>query len=162
MEATVTSYFQPPQRLTRIEGPEYSNDSDISESYDYSGLDEQLKRQDEIGKLHNAKYGQLYEGDIPGSVAAGQRIRGLLKQVRAFAPNATEQDPFQTVKPLVLPDHYSSSTGSSTKGPVLEGEGHQPLNIPNAPIKSHMPFVKNPKKPAAAVNWIKQDDQAQV
>ena len=115
-------YQNLPPNITRVAGPSSSSESDISENFDYSGLDDHIKRQDQIGALHSAKYGQLYGGDVAGSVEAGQRIRGLLKQVQAFSPNATEADPYQRVKPLALLGSYSMRNRHSSDTGEYEGE----------------------------------------
>ncbi len=111
-----------PPNITSLSGPSSESSGDISENFDYSGLDDHIKRQDEIGALHSAKYGQLYGGDVAGSVQAGQRIRGLLKQVQAFSPNATEADPYQRLKPLALLGSYSMSSNHKSDSGGFGGE----------------------------------------
>lgn len=97
----------------RLEGPSSSQKSDSSVRYDYSGLDLHLKQQDELAKLRNAKYQQLYSGDVPGSVSAEQRIRDLLTQLTQNAPGTTEQDPFQIPNQLRRVESESTGTSSS-------------------------------------------------
>lgn len=75
-----------PKYLLRASGP--SSDQNFSESvtYDYSGADEIQKRQDEASTQAAARYKALYDGDIGGSVSAGQRIRDLLSSLGSIQP----------------------------------------------------------------------------
>ena len=122
----------------RIEGPSSSQKSDSSVRYDYSGLDLHLKQQDELAKLRNAKYQQLYGGDVPGSVSAEQRIRDLLAQLLPNAPGTTEQDPFQIPNQLRRVESESTGTSSSyDSGAFQQGDSDSPQtslsrNIQNA------------------------------
>lgn len=86
---------------SRSGGGGRTRQSSGSTTYDYSGLEEHLKRQDAISQLGGQKFAALYGGDIAGSVDAGNRIRGLLSSVRANAPGATERNPMQVTNPLV-------------------------------------------------------------
>jgi len=75
-----------PKYLLKASGP--SRDQNVSESvaYDYSGADEIQKRQDEASQQAAARYKALYDGDVAGSVAAGQRIRDLLSSLASIQP----------------------------------------------------------------------------
>ena len=110
-----------PPYLTRYSGGGGSQSSSDSTSYDYSGLAEHLKAQDEVDQLRDAKYQALYGGDVAGSVAAGNRIRSLLGVINSNAPGATEQNPHSVVDPLVKVSATSSHTASDTHSPALEG-----------------------------------------
>lgn len=117
-----------PDYLTRFSGP--SSSSSSSESYDYSGFDDHIKRQDAIGALRDNKFSAMYGGDVMGAVSSGNKIRDLLKSVRANTPNATERDPVQLATPLVRVS--STSRNASADGANFEGNSHrmEPLDIP--------------------------------
>lgn len=78
--------MQLPTHLTRVQTSTDAPSSSESVSYDYSGLDEIRKRQDEANKLGIARYQQIYGGDVPGSVASGHRIRSLLSSLQDIEP----------------------------------------------------------------------------
>ena len=125
----------------RLEGPSSSQKSDSSVRYDYSGLDLHLKQQDELAKLRNAKYQQLYSGDVPGSVSAEQRIRDLLAQLLPNAPGTTEQDPFQIPNQLRRVESESTGTSSSyDAGAMQQGDS-------DSPQTSLSRNIQNVKKP---------------
>jgi hypothetical protein len=107
----------------RIEGPSVQRSSDSSVHFDYSGLDQHLKQQDELAKLRNAKYQQLYAGDVAGSVAAAQRIRDLLAQLQANAPATTEDDPYQISNALRRISAISSGEKSDFDSGAEERDG---------------------------------------
>jgi hypothetical protein len=75
-----------PTHITQATGPSSSSSSNSSISYDYSGLDEINKRKDEANQLGAAKWKALYDGDVGGSVAAGDRIRSLLSSLKDIKP----------------------------------------------------------------------------
>jgi hypothetical protein len=80
----MASYLPP--YLTRVQQSTNAPSSSESISYDYSGLDEIRKRQDEANQLGIGRYQQLYGGDVAGSVGAGQRIRSLLSSLKDIEP----------------------------------------------------------------------------
>jgi len=125
----------------RLEGPSSSQKSDSAVRYDYSGLDLHLKQQDELAKLKNAKYQQLYSGDVPGSVSAGQRIRDLLAQLIPNAPGTTEGNPFQI--PNQLRRVESESTGSDSSYDA----GAEQYGDSDSPQTSLSKTIQNVKKP---------------
>jgi hypothetical protein len=86
--------------------------SHSSASYDYSGLDDAIKKQDELAQTSHQKYQQLYGGDVAGSVGSTQRIRDLLTQLRVYAPNASEKNPFQLASPLTRISHSDNSSSN--------------------------------------------------
>jgi hypothetical protein len=102
-----------PMQITSYTGPSYSQSSSGSSSYDYSGLDEHLARQEALGAARAGKFKALYSGDVQAGVEAGNRIRDLLKAVQAHSPQADERDPVQMVNPLVRVTSESSSSNSS-------------------------------------------------
>ncbi len=77
--------YMPPY-LTRVQQSTNAPSSSESISYDYSGLDEIRKRQDEANQLGIGRYQQLYGGDVAGSVSSGQRIRSLLSSLKDIEP----------------------------------------------------------------------------
>lgn len=108
-------------QVTRYSNPSYSQSSSSSTSYDYSGQDEHIKRQDALGEMRDAKFGAFYDGDVKNSIGYGNKIRDLLKAVRAHSPFASERDPVQVVNPLVRVTSQSSSSNSSGDGGTVEG-----------------------------------------
>lgn len=103
------------QYLTRSAGPTSSQDSRMSRTLDYSGLEDHAKRIDLLPQMQSQKFAALYDGDIPGSVAAGQRIRSLIDSIK---------NPRQ---PLVRVAGESASSSAESRGPVMEG---QPMQFP--------------------------------
>lgn len=121
--------------LTRLSAPSSSSSSSESESYDYSGLDDHIKRQDAIGALRDNKFASLYAGDVAGSVTAGGKIRNLLAAVRANAPDATERDPNKIASPLVRITSRSTNTSNQAGGGGVEfdhGPRPQQMQVPQA------------------------------
>jgi hypothetical protein len=111
--------------------PRAESQSSFSESYDYSGLEDHLKRQDAVGAMRDAKFAALYGGDLAGSVSAGNKIRELLSAVRQNAPGATERNPNQIAAPLVRVASRSTSSSSGMGGGGFkqaeqDGAGFQP------------------------------------
>lgn len=138
--------LQLPKYLASYNSPNSSSSSSTSESYDYSGLDEHLKRQEMLAGQRDAKFAALYGGDVAGSVAAGSRVRDLLKAIRMHSPDATERDPSQMVNPLVRVTSRSTSNSSSSDGPSWAGNnGEQP-----APLPMPQPRVGQPPEVVAA------------
>jgi hypothetical protein len=84
-----------------------------STTYDYSGTEEQVKRQDALAALSDEKFGALYSGDIPKSVQAGNRVRGLVGMLKINAPGTTERAPYQVANPLVKVAREDSDFGIS-------------------------------------------------
>lgn len=105
--------MQLPQHLTSYQSPSSSWSSSLRETYDHSGLDDHIKRQDLVGQLRDSKFQSYYAGDVAGSVSRGNQIRDLLSAVRANAPEATERNPVQIVSPLVrVTSRDSNASGS--------------------------------------------------
>ena len=75
-----------PTYLTSVRRTVNAPSSSESVTYDYSGQDEIRKRQDEASKLSLGRFQQLYDGDVSGSVASGQRIRDLLSSIKSIQP----------------------------------------------------------------------------
>lgn len=118
----MTSFMRLPGQLTQWSGPSSSQDSSESASYDYSGLDDLLKKQEEVGGLRDQKFRSIYDGDIPGAVATGGRIRDLLGAIRKHAPQATERSPQAIGAPLVRVASSSSSSSSRSEAPSWHGQ----------------------------------------
>lgn len=106
--------MQLPQQLTSYQSPDASWSSSRRETYDYSGLDDHINRQDLIGQLRDSKFQSYYTGDVAGGVSKGNQIRDLLSAVKANAPAATERNPVQVVSPLVR----VTSTDTSHSGSI--------------------------------------------
>lgn len=113
--------MQLPSHITRMSGPSSSSSSNSSISYDYSGLDEINKRKDEANQLGAAKWKALYDGDVGGSVAAGDRIRSLLSSLKDIKPVRVSSE--------------SSSSDSSSGAASFEGE-HEDLERIRAEAKA--------------------------
>lgn len=110
-----------PEILKAYSAPSSSSDSQMSEQYDYSGLDDHIKRQDTIGSLRDQKFAKLASGDVLGAQATGNQIRDLLAAVKANAPSATERNPNQIAAPLVRTTSRSVSSSSKSGGGGFEG-----------------------------------------
>ena len=91
--------------------------SSSSTHYDFSGLDEQIKRQDSVDGLRGEKFASLYNGDVAGSVGAGGRIRSLLGIINSQSPGATERNPHSEINPLVKVSATSTSSDSDIEDP---------------------------------------------
>lgn len=114
--------------------PSYSNSSpsnstsnSSSRSYDYSGYDDHLKRQDALANARDAKKAALYDGDVKSSMLAGNKVRELVNYLRRDAPGTTEENPYQFKGPLSRVSSESVSTSrsggggsSSYQGPTKE------------------------------------------
>lgn len=110
--------------LAGLRGPSSSSSSSFSEQYDYGGLEDHLKRQEETSALRNSKFASLYGGDVASSMAAGSRIRELVDSLRVHTPGATERRPVQIVSPLVKTTNVRSDASGDTKsGELVFGEG---------------------------------------
>jgi hypothetical protein len=110
-----------PPYITQYSGPSYDQRSSTDESYDYSGEDELVQQQDQVSGLRGAKFGALYGGDIPSSIAASERIRGLLDAIRQHEPTATEIQTMRRAKPLSRIKSSSVSTSSGGSGARIQG-----------------------------------------
>lgn len=125
-----------PPYLTNVRTSTNAPSSSESISYDYSGADEIQKRQDEARQLAVGRYGQLYGGDVAGSVGAGQRIRDLLSSIKDIAP--------------VRVSSSSSSRDGGGGSSELSGTHDEPdEQRPAAPagvvVKSRTPLAGNPQ-----------------
>lgn len=132
--------------------PRSESQSSLSETYDYGGLEDHLKRQDAVGAMRDAKFAALYGGDVAGSVSAGNKIRELLSAVRQNAPGATERDPNKIVAPLVRVASRSTSSSSGMGGggfkqAAQDGAGVQPQ--PNNPPPQNNPPQRQREKDEA-------------
>jgi hypothetical protein len=96
--------------------------SDTSEQFDYSGLEDHLKRQQDVASMRDAKFGSLYSGDVASSMAAGSRIRELVDALRANAPGTTERRPLQIVNPLSKVASRSTESSTKSEGGIAEFE----------------------------------------
>ena len=110
---------QPPRASFRA--PSSQSSSSRSESYDYSGWDDYQKKTQELQPLAEQKYGQLYAGDVPGSVTTGQRIRHL-QDLLANYPT-----------PFVRVSSTSTSGSSSYDGPQYSYDDEMPQPQPSPP-----------------------------
>lgn len=64
--------------------PSSSASSSTSETYEYDGMDDLVRKRDEAAQTAAQKTAALYKGDIAGSLAANTRIRGLLDAISAY------------------------------------------------------------------------------
>lgn len=120
--------ISPLQSLTKYSAPSQRGETSRSATYDYSGLDDHIKRQDAVSALKGEKFSALYGGDVAGSVAAGQKIRGLVDHLRLTAPDTTERDPHKVAMPHVVVKSESAGSSSGTTGSefTLSQPGAQP------------------------------------
>lgn len=108
------------QQFSSFQAPSSSSSSRSAVSYDYSGLDDQIKRQDELGQLRDAKNSALMGGDYDTAMKAGGRIRDLLAYTRRQAPGTTERNPMQIVNPLVRIASQSNEQSYGSTGGQAE------------------------------------------
>jgi hypothetical protein len=113
--------------------PRSESQSSLSETYDYGGLEDHLKRQDAVGAMRDAKFAALYSGDVAGSVSAGNKIRELLSAVRQNAPGATERNPNQIAAPLVRVASRSTSSSNSGGGGGFKQAEQDGAGVPPQP-----------------------------
>lgn len=142
---------QPAGFSSRYTAPGYSSSRSSNVSYDYEGLDDHIKRQDALAATRDAKFASLYGGDVAGSVVAGNKIRDLLKTLRANAPGTTERDPYQIASPLVRVSSQSSSNKSDVNGDTSEfaqsfAKGKGVAAPPVAPPPNHVLSAPKPKR----------------
>lgn len=138
----------PAPLVTRWSAPSASSSSSDSVSYDYSGFDDLVKRQDALGALRDNKFASMYSGDVPSAVTAGNKIRDLLVAIRHHAPGATERQPVQLVTPLVRTASRSSSTNNSMSGGDMHFGNRPDVNVP--PANNPPPDARPGGRPLAA------------
>lgn len=134
--------------------PRADASSSLSETYDYSGLDDLTQKQGALRSLRDAKFEANFKGD-PSAVTAGNKIRDLLQAVREHLPGATERDPGPSLSPLVRVASRSTSNSIDTGGGGYaeeHGGGEQRMggNVaipPMAPPPARRPPASRP--PAA-------------
>lgn len=113
-------------------GPSASVSSDYDVTYDYSGLDDHLKRQGLLSQLRDAKFAANYSGRLEDAVPAGNQVRELVNTLRVFAPGTTERSPTQVVSPLVRAARESGDSKITADAPDIEFGGRPPgLDIPD-------------------------------
>jgi len=106
-----------------------SSSTDVADTWDYaSGMDEAVKRADEMSGLAASKRAMLYGGDKApdlGSVmAAADRIRALRQYLSAFG-DVSEERPF----PFAIPMERLANrriSGSSSSSTSQSGSGSPP------------------------------------
>lgn len=109
-----------PQYLSSYQSPTVSGSSSSSATYDYTGQDDHIKRQDELGQMRDVKTSALMGGDLDTAMKAAGRIRDLLSYTRTNAPGITERDPMKIVRPLVRIASSSQHSSSSSTGGGLQ------------------------------------------
>lgn len=127
----MTTFLQPAGPLKKLQGPGQSSSSERSETYDYSGLEDHIKRQDAVEALKGQKFAAYYAGDIPAAVEAGSKIRTLVAGLRRLAPGTTESNPNQVSMPHAVVRSSSVSGSNRSEGPMVEFAGA--LDEPPAP-----------------------------
>ena len=90
--------------------PSASASSSASDTYEYDGMDDLLRKRDEASALASQKQAALYKGDIAGSLSASARIRGLMDAIAAYESG---QVPLSRVR------SRSRSTSMDIDGPQL-------------------------------------------
>ena len=125
----------PPPYITGAKQSTDAPSSSESISYDYSGLDEIRKRQDEANQLGVGRYQQLYGGDVAGSVSSGQRIRSLLSSLKDIAP--------------VRISSISSSQNMGGGSTEIMGQHDEPKQEQPSRPATNTVVVPQKKKPAA-------------
>lgn len=120
--------------LRQLKGGSSSQSGGSSTTYDYSGLDSHIKRQDALDQMRGSKFAALYGGDIAASTEAGNKIRHLLKTLRPNAPGTTEREAGQITSPLVRIASTSSRDSSDSSGPTVTfADPNQPADPTKKP-----------------------------
>lgn len=109
--------YRPPS-TTSSSNQSSSTGTDVSHTYDYtSGMDEAIKRGDELSGLAAQKKSLMYSGDIGNLMAAADRIRALKNYLSAYG-DVTEDRPFPFAMPMQRLANVrvsrSSNTGTNT------------------------------------------------
>jgi hypothetical protein len=138
----MTTYATGLQALRSVSGPSSSSRSEYARRYDYSGLDEHIKRQDAVAGLRGSKFKAGMQGDIEGISEAGGRIRDLVAALKMNSPEASEQNPVTMANPLVKLESESGGQSSSS-----DAGGYQ---LAPPPAADDMADV-DPDAPAVAV-----------
>lgn len=159
----MASYIYTPAGYSR-QGGSTSISGSSSRSFDYTGMDDHVQRQDAVASARDAKKSALYGGDPVQAMLAGNKVRELLSILRRDTPGATEQNPHVIKRPLVrvssMSDSYSQSTnpgGSEYKPGAEKYETAKPESPPPAkpataapppkpvvPTSAMQPFQNNP------------------
>ena len=106
--------------LKKYGGGSTSQSGESSRTYDYSGLEDQIKRQDAVDALRGSKFAALYSGDIPAAIEAGSKVRNLVAGLRRKSPGTSERNPQQVAMPNTLVRSESSRGSMSSEGPSYE------------------------------------------
>ena len=108
-----------------------SESSSASRSYDYSGYDDHIKRQDTLANARDAKKSALFDGDTKSAMLAGNKVRELVAHLRRDAPGTSERDPYQFKTPLRRLASSSDSTSTSNSGGSSSYDGPaQNISVP--------------------------------
>lgn len=97
--------------------PSSSASSSASETYEYDGMDDLVRKRDEAAQTAAQKTAALYKGDIAGSLAANTRIRGLLNAIAAYEAGAL---------PLSRVRSRSGSSSMDYSGPQVGVRENEP------------------------------------
>ena len=101
--------------------PSASASSSASDTYEYDGMDDLLRKRDEASAIDSQKQAALYKGDLAGSLSAGSRIRGLMDAIAAYESG---QFPLSRIR------SRSRSTSMDIDGPqVAESEDPPPYSM---------------------------------
>lgn len=106
--------------LQKLRGGSSSQSGSSSVNYDYSGLEDHIKRQDAVEALRGQKFSALYAGNIPAAIEAGSKVRSLVGALQKVDPDTTERDPHRITGPLVKISSSSSSSNQSSEGPEAQ------------------------------------------
>lgn len=112
----MATFQAPPGYRESFRAPSSSMSSSSSVDYDYTGLDEHLKKQDQLAGLRDKRFADAYGGDVKGMVVAGNQIRDLLAYLRQNAPGTTLRSPMQVANPLVRVKGANQSDSQSSEG----------------------------------------------
>jgi hypothetical protein len=131
--------------LTRYSAPSSSRSSSSSISLDYAGLDDLVARRGALSGARDARFQALYGGNIEGGVSAGNRVRDLVGELRAYGVPADESGAPPIPLPLVRPGSVSSSSSVNNDGGRYEEAGAdvEPLPQPGA-AGGPAPIVRMP------------------
>jgi hypothetical protein len=112
----MASFYAPPGYRESYRAPSSSTGSSSSVDYDYSGLEEHQKKQDQLAGLRDKRFDDAYNGNVAGAVTSGNQIRDLLAYLQQNAPGTTLRNPMQIANPLVKVKGVNTHESQSNEG----------------------------------------------
>lgn len=105
--------------------------SSSSETYEYDGMDDLVRKRDEAAALAGQKSAALYRGDIAGSLAANSRLRGLMSAISDYESGRVPTSRLRS---------RSSSSSTDYDGPtVSRNEERESVPVPDPEVPVFRP-----------------------